>query len=180
MTGPFDSNTTNPLDELAQIAFERSLSLTQQYYRTISLRGQPLAGSERDMVQSELITLCGLYRAIPDVDRMNLGKDVEEIFLFMAEELLWVDGDEGPEDGLLADEVLRVFLGATTIVPLRFMNEWPDDDVCGNWGVRGDGRNRGGQRLTGSVIWLDLPRRRTERCGCTLHGHISHDVALGR
>ena len=176
MAGPHADDSVvdaaNPLVKLAQMAFKRSLGLAQNYHRTIEERGQPLVGTERDMAQDQLIELC----ALPDVERKNLGKDVEDIFLLMAEELLWVEGDEGPADGLLAEDVLRVFLGATTNHPLGFIDEPLDDDACGNWEIHDGGRNRGGQALTGSVIWLNLPRRRTDRCGCTLDKHISPDA----
>lgn len=184
MTEPFADDFVldgaNPLEKLAQRAFERSLGLAQGYHRTIEERGQPLVEIERYTAQDQLIELCALYSALPAVYRKNLGKDVQDIFLLMAEELLWAEGDEGPADGLLADEVLRVFLGATTNHPLGFIDEPLDDDACGNWEIHDAGRNRGGQALTGSVIWLDLPSRRKDRCGCTLDKHISHDAVHHR
>ena len=184
MTGPFADDfvvdAANPLEKLAQMAFKRSLGLAQRYHRTIDERGQLLVGTERDMAQDQLIGLCALYCALPDVERKNLGKDVEDIVLLMTEELVWVEGDEGPADGLLAEDVQRVFLGATMNHPLGFIDEPLDDDACGNWEIHDAGRNRGGQALAGSVIWLGLPRRWTDRCGCTLDKHISHDAADDR
>jgi len=77
--------------------------------------GGSLDAREREMAQDVLSDLCVSYRALPERDRTNLGEDVEEIFQIMAEELVQV---EGTEDGLLVDEVLKVFLGASTVHPL--------------------------------------------------------------
>ena len=171
--GPFGGDDTDdavdPLERIAQLAFKRGLGLTQLRYRSVKWRQEPFDDRERNVAQDELINLCALYRALPEVDRVNLGKDIEEIFLLIAEELLWAEGSEGPDDGLLADEVLRVFLGATTCHPLGFVNEWPEEGGCGGWEIHDGRRNGGGQTLMGSVIWLEPPRSRTECCGCAIH-----------
>jgi len=173
----FASNPINAMEEVAQLAFERSLAVTQHLSRTLSEGEGPFDSGERAMAQDELVKLCALYRALPKVDRVNLGRGVEQIFLLIAEELVWVEGSEGPEDRMLEDEVLRVFLGATTSHPLAFVNEWPEEGACEDWALYDGRRNNGGQTLTGSVIWLELPRRRTERCGCTSHEGTSDDSA---
>jgi len=160
----FASKATNPMEELAQAAFGRRLGLAQGYYRQLSSVGGSLDAREREMAQDALSNLCVSYRALPERDRVNLGEDVREIFELMAEELVRA---EGTELGLLDDDVLEMFLDASTAHPLGSPEDWPEEGTCPGRLRPGGRRNTGGQTLNGSMIWLELPEARLPQCGCT-------------